>query len=313
MKAYQFKITVRGLRPPIWRRIVIPACMSFQDFSEIIQSLFGFDGFHLAEFSFPSLDVSMQERYDPDSWHYCLVMGRHALEEYEAVKKYKYLYDFGDCWEFDIVLEKILEDYENNYPAVLKSKGNKLVEDCGGIWGYSRLLEAWETKGEDTEELREWAGEPEQYEFDKDAANEEMRTWTCDENGTFIVKEGTDEEPERDEEDEDYPDFMKSFFLDALEAELKKDDSGLGVVLLDMMRNPEELEKLATAERLPKNRGEQEFLIAYLTACTTALTAEKAAKITGMDTDELLDAMELDEGMRFMVSLVRTDEEDLPF
>ncbi|MBR2762261.1 MAG: hypothetical protein IKD66_13970 [Solobacterium sp.] len=29
MKAYQYKITLKDSHPPIWRRIVIPACMSF--------------------------------------------------------------------------------------------------------------------------------------------------------------------------------------------------------------------------------------------------------------------------------------------
>lgn len=41
MKGYQLKITLKGTSPPVWRRIWIPAGMTFRNLHEAIQYLFG--------------------------------------------------------------------------------------------------------------------------------------------------------------------------------------------------------------------------------------------------------------------------------
>ena len=65
------------------------------------------------------------------------------LENYlDAGEKFIFVYDFGDCWEHVILLEKVLDDFEKNYPVVVKFKGNCPPEDCGGIFWYYKLLEA---------------------------------------------------------------------------------------------------------------------------------------------------------------------------
>ena len=32
MKGYQLKITIKGSSPPIWRRVIVPEKISFEDF-----------------------------------------------------------------------------------------------------------------------------------------------------------------------------------------------------------------------------------------------------------------------------------------
>ncbi|MFO7687671.1 MAG: plasmid pRiA4b ORF-3 family protein, partial [Desulfobacterales bacterium] len=56
----------------------------------------------------------------------------------------KYEYDYGDSWEHKIVLEKILPyDPATRVPLCIKGKRACPPEDCGGIWGYEQLLEAY--------------------------------------------------------------------------------------------------------------------------------------------------------------------------
>ena len=50
MKGYQLKITLKNTSPPVWRRIWIPADMTFQNLHEAIQYLFGWMDYHLYDF-----------------------------------------------------------------------------------------------------------------------------------------------------------------------------------------------------------------------------------------------------------------------
>ena len=52
-----------------------------------------------------------------------------------------YEYDYGDCWEHEITLEKILpSDNKTYYPICLTGKKNCPPEDCGGSWGYNAIM-----------------------------------------------------------------------------------------------------------------------------------------------------------------------------
>ena len=47
---YQFKITLRGIRPPIWRRIQVPDNYTFWDLHVAIQDAMGWFDAHLHAF-----------------------------------------------------------------------------------------------------------------------------------------------------------------------------------------------------------------------------------------------------------------------
>ena len=57
--------------------------------------------------------------------------------------KFLYEYDFGDSWEHELLVEKILPlDEGKRYPVCLTGKRACPPEDCGGVWGYASFLEA---------------------------------------------------------------------------------------------------------------------------------------------------------------------------
>lgn len=162
---YQLKVTLRGIRPPIWRRIQVTGDTTLHQLHWILQTTMGWYGGHLHEF-----DIFGTSYGDPaDS------MDGEVLDEKkvklnrlisEEKEKFHYLYDFGDSWEHEILVEKILpQEKETQYPICLKGKRACPPEDCGGPWGYEELLEAIKDPShEDHEDMLEWIGE----DFDPD-------------------------------------------------------------------------------------------------------------------------------------------------
>jgi uncharacterized protein YecA (UPF0149 family) len=146
MKAYQLKISLKGTKPLIWRRIIVPSGITFEQLHETIIDAMGWIGYHLYEFQLPDLEtkiVDNLEEYDCYDDLYDPVDARNTLIDsmLERSKWFTYVYDFGDWWEHRIDYEKCIENYPNSYPTVIKAKGNCPPEDCGGVPGYYDLLE----------------------------------------------------------------------------------------------------------------------------------------------------------------------------
>ena len=181
MKAFQLKVTIKNSKPPIWRRIIVPAGITFSQLSIILNKTMEWSGYHLFEFNFYKLGLSILE--DLEEYGYmqndCADASKTYIREYlEENEKFTYIYDFGDDWRHLVVVEKVIEDYEYNYPMVVKYRGDSPIEDCGGIWGYYEYLDIIEDKTHpEYEERLEWmqgGGYPNTY--DIDAINEELKT-----------------------------------------------------------------------------------------------------------------------------------------
>lgn len=192
MKAYQIKIELVDSNPLIWRRVIIPADVTFKRLHDTIQFSMDWWDRHLYEFEFPQeklritndgetyeefkfyqkkyKDKALTKRNDPHG------MISHILEttirQPQTIKidryleKYKtitYVYDFGDDWQHKIELEKIIDDYEFGYPTILEGEGACPPEDVGGIPGYEEFLRVWNDQEDaEHEEMRQW-GENQYY------------------------------------------------------------------------------------------------------------------------------------------------------
>ncbi|MDP1787625.1 plasmid pRiA4b ORF-3 family protein [Nitrosomonas sp.] len=157
---YQLKITLKGFRPPIWRRFLVASTVSLEDVHDILQIVMGWTDSHMHKFSKGS------DRYgvpDADFPSDILDEAKYRLDQVLKNEKDKlnYTYDFGDGWEHEVVLEKILP-FETGValPACLKGRGACPPEDIGGVVGYAMFLDAiLDPEHPEHESMLEWIAE----------------------------------------------------------------------------------------------------------------------------------------------------------
>lgn len=167
---YQIKVTLLGTRPPIWRRLLVPANLTLEQLHVVLQLAMEWEDYHLHQFRIG------QKRFgipDPDD----RLMGLPAVVNERTVRlhtvlgnvgaKTVYTYDFGDGWEHGITVEKIVPPEAGHaYPVCVDGKLHGPPEDCGGVPGFYNLLEAiGDPEHDQHEELRVWLGD----DFDPEA------------------------------------------------------------------------------------------------------------------------------------------------
>ncbi len=163
---HRLKVTLLGFRPPIWRRIVVPSDITLARLHGILQVSMGWHDSHLHDFK-----AGLDTYGDPRE-----LEGLEDLDERRARladvaprprSRLRYLYDFGDSWEHDIVVEAVEAPAPGvRYPTCLGGKRACPPEDCGGVWGYADLLAAIaDPNNPDHDDLLDWLGGP----FDPEA------------------------------------------------------------------------------------------------------------------------------------------------
>ena len=155
---HQLKITLSGVsRPPVWRRVLVPADVTLGDLHEVIQQAMGWDDYHMHLFSVGGQDYGSP---DPELGHASDRSVRLSQALASPGDRLGYTYDFGDDWEHDIVLEETRTAVpEETYPSCAAGKGACPPEDCGGAWGYAQLKEILATPSHDGhQDMLEWLG-----------------------------------------------------------------------------------------------------------------------------------------------------------
>lgn len=183
MKAYQLKIQIKNSHPPIWRRLIVPAGLSFSQLAVILNEAMGWCGYHLFSFEFYHLGIHVEdnvEEYDDFGWsdYEREEADETLIDTYlDTEGWFTYIYDLGDDWQHRVTVEKILEDYDKNYAQVLKYKGNTPYEDCGGIDEYYRILEILRNPDSpEYEEMKEWTEGNFCTEYDMGCVNESLKS-----------------------------------------------------------------------------------------------------------------------------------------
>ena len=170
---YQIKVTLKGIKPPIWRRIQVTSDVTLHKLHRILQVVMGWDDYHLHQFT-----IGWEHYGTPDPDYSPDFMDDKKTKLHSVVRtekmKFRYEYDFGDGWEHEILVEKIFPAEEGGlYPVCVKGKRACPPEDVGGIWGYAEFLEAIQNpEHPEHESMMEWAGDDFHPEaFDLDAVN----------------------------------------------------------------------------------------------------------------------------------------------
>ena len=155
---FQLKISLIGSDPQIWRRILTPGTISVYDLHEVIQPVMGWQNCHLFNFEItgvrygdPDSDPDINEK---NAKHFKL------SEVLDGVKNFKYVYDFGDDWQHEIIVEDKLKRDENiRYPVCIGGENACPPEDCHGIHGYIELLKILQKpKHKEYANTRAWVG-----------------------------------------------------------------------------------------------------------------------------------------------------------
>jgi len=180
-KIYQIKISLNGCKPKIWRRVLIKSDMLLADLHKVIQTTMGWSNSHLHQFVKNRTYYSCKVKGD-DSWDDMDMVDYKKMKVSDLLAFEKehviYEYDFGDSWQHEVLLEKILPiDAKTTYPVCIKGKMNCPPDDCGGIWGYANMLEVIKQPNhEEYEDLMDWlGGEFDPEFFDVEDVNELLK------------------------------------------------------------------------------------------------------------------------------------------
>ncbi|MHC5537135.1 plasmid pRiA4b ORF-3 family protein [Singulisphaera rosea] len=172
---YQLKVKLKHIRPPIWRRLLVPDC-SLAKLHEIIQIAMGWESHHLYDFEVGGSHYSdSSDMFDSDRKDARRAkLGRFAPE---GKVKIHYTYDFGDNWQHDVLVEKVVPPEEGmTYPVCIGGKRACPPEDVGGPWGYMEFAEAIrDPEHERHEEYLEWEDEFDPEAFSIEEVNVELR------------------------------------------------------------------------------------------------------------------------------------------
>lgn len=159
IQIYELKLELLEIEPSIWRRLLVRGGLTLAQLHEVIQTAMGWTNSHLHQFVVGAHSYSDPEfEIDDARSEYRYRLARLAPRVRNTIA---YVYDFGDGWEHQIRVERIIED-DKRYPGTPVCLGGARrcpPEDCGGTWGYQSFLEAiGNKKHKQHKELLEWVG-----------------------------------------------------------------------------------------------------------------------------------------------------------
>jgi hypothetical protein len=143
---HQLKVVLEGMKPPVWRRLVVPSDITLGSLHDVIQRVFDWEDAHLHAF-----EDRLGGRYaaPPED------LDIPVFDEEEAVladvlprtgDRMDYIYDFGDDWLHQITVERVRLAEDGERARAVCTGGRRSLppaEDLGGVWGLTALLERY--------------------------------------------------------------------------------------------------------------------------------------------------------------------------
>jgi hypothetical protein len=178
---YQLKVVLIGSKPGIWRRLRVPGNATLGWLHAVLQVVMGWTNSHLhhfltaeARYCDPCHNEDMGLGEEPDRDEAKVTLAQAVPDE---GAQFGYEYDFGDSWEHEITVEKILPPDAAAATVALCLDGARACppEDCGGVWGYDNLLKILKNrKHPEHRSMMGWLGRP----FDAEAFDvAKANTW----------------------------------------------------------------------------------------------------------------------------------------
>lgn len=166
----QLRIELRDILPAVWRRFLVPGSIALPALHRVIQEVMGWENCHLHLFRFGGKEYGIPDPEFPSEMRN--QRGRRLREFFrEEGTVFGYRYDFGDGWEHDIVVERILHGASDTELVCLEGARACPPEDVGGPSGYMDYLEALRSPSlPQHEEMAMWRGssfDPERFDLER--------------------------------------------------------------------------------------------------------------------------------------------------
>jgi pRiA4b ORF-3-like protein len=181
-RIYQLKITLKDLKPLIWRRIQVRDC-TLDKLHYHIQTAMGWTNSHLHHFrindKFYGDPYLMEEDFGDIIYANSRITRLNAMIPKSGRRfSFEYEYDFGDSWWHEVLYEGCLRaDPAASYPLCLEGERACPPEDVGGTSGYRECVKVIANpKHRERNEYLDWTGgwfDPE--EFDPEMATKRMK------------------------------------------------------------------------------------------------------------------------------------------
>ena len=140
--AHQLRVTLLETDPSIWRRLQVSSTINLRRLHAVLQVAFGWTQSHLYEFEIGG--VTYGEPSPEWEWQ----VNRAKATQLRRVAadpgtSFTYLYDFGDGWKHELVLEGVMPPVPGvTYLRCIDGARSGSPEDVGGVWGYADFLVA---------------------------------------------------------------------------------------------------------------------------------------------------------------------------
>jgi hypothetical protein len=139
--AYQLRIHLRGVSPPIWRRVRVSADITIAALHDVIQAAMGWEDIHLHQFFIRGQCYGMP-RAGALNLHAGPADLRLSAFDLKLRERFTYEYDFYSQWHHDIRLEKIWRHAaEQRLPVCTAGRGACPPEDTGPPERFMQLLD----------------------------------------------------------------------------------------------------------------------------------------------------------------------------
>lgn len=184
-RAFQLKVRILLDDFDVWRRIIVPSDITFKNLHFVLQDSFNWLSYHL--YNFMVFDNSK------DDTAFALITDDEEAESVfddgmiiypektpisDFLPKYKkilYSYDYGDGWEHNCEIEKVIDDYSPVFSTCIDGNGDAPPDDVGGEGGFTDFLTAVNDKNNpEHENMTEWGKMQKFKRFDIDKINKKL-------------------------------------------------------------------------------------------------------------------------------------------
>lgn len=151
---YLLKIRLIDIEPEIWRRFVVPGAIPLDRLHDVIQVVMGWTDSHLHTFNIGDKEyVERPEDFGIEEGEYRLV---------DLIKQngrtFDYVYDYGDDWKHEVLIENSKYD-KPLLQSIVCLSGERACppEDVGGTYGYADFCTALsDPKHKEHDNIKQW-------------------------------------------------------------------------------------------------------------------------------------------------------------